>query len=1153
MAKAPLANDEPDAPRLDRRTRIASGPAPMPMPAPASPLGKQTVPPPNAPHPSLTQGLGKKTQVIVGAPPVPPAVTGKTDVPTGPKTKLPGTPVPDASLPSYQETKIGPAPAPPVPAPRVSVPTPAPVPPRIAVPTPAPVPPRVAVPTPAPVPSNEATVIGPAPAAPKAKAKAATEPSDPSDAEMDALISDSLFGDLDEDALQDLRGADATIPAPSRRRDSTAPSLPRPPNIPVPTPPRSADATIPAPSRSIDATVPAPGRGSAPVPVPARTSDPISVRDSASGPIPVPARTSDPIPVRDSASGPVPIRDHSGPIPVPPRPTGPAPKAVGRSDTLPNAELRSTGSTFPPAGRSAASLADTHHDLGAEDDDDDDDPTAHAATQPNLAQEAAAVRRPSTGIIASRPSRAATQSQGADVVGPPVGDVAKVRLVAGKVIPGTRYEIRRWLGEGGMGVVYEVVHTDIERRSALKILRFDLSQQPQMAQVFRDEARAASRLGSPNIVEVYDFGELPDGRLFFAMELLEGVDLVPPDEKASMDPGRLIGILRQVCKGLHRAHEADVVHRDVKPENVILCTLEGRPDHVKIVDFGISAMLAAGERRIGIAGTPQYMAPEQVLGEEFDGRLDVYALGCTAYELLAGKPPFDGEDVETILHKQVHETPLPLHQVRPDVQIPAELEAVIMRCLAKSPAQRWANMADLEAALCEAQIAAGIVTPWDDLPVPPLPDDERRQRIIARMPSRDIVLPAKRSWLWPAVAAVSTLAAAGLAAFLVFGFQPTDEEKDLVEQLTLEAREAASKAAWVIPPPHLDTEVTALIKVGELDALEGSAENLADDRAAELRHEFATTLISHGNRLWDQGGKDFARQYYAWSLMFEPNDEAFARANIEMMTLEMIRQRVLAGEFSDADRLIAGVIVLKVEEDPETKAALNVAVNEGLESDSMPAIAVAQIERSARSAGMELRQPTRGSGLAADGPERRRDRDEPSEDEPTPDPDVAAPPDGVGEEVLVDEGAVVEEDPVAEEGRKKRRQKVDIGLSSKKSFDPARSKTLTNQADAKRKQGLRNEAKSLYGQAIAADPTNGEAHLGLALVHFDQGAYHQARRSAEQAVKNSNRNGRAYKILGDALFKEFLYAEAEEAYENAQRFNVNVGNRLAEVRKKLGK
>jgi serine/threonine protein kinase len=1137
MAKAPLAND-PDAPRTDRRTRIASGPAPMPMPAPTSPLPRPTVPPAIAAHASLATAP-KKTQVIMGAPPMPPAVGGKTMVPTGPtgpKTKLPGTPVPDASLSSYQETVIGPAPAPPVPAP-----------------APAPVPPRVA----APDVSNDDTVVGPAPG-PK---RAVAAEFDASDDEMDALISDGLFGDLDDD----MRSADATIPAPSRPRDAvvptpvrsadaTMPAPSRPRDATAPAPVRSADATMPAPSRPRDATMPAPSRSiDATMPAPGRNSGPIPVRDGVSGPLSV----------RDSVSGPIPVRDGvSGPIPVPPRPSGPAPKAIGRSDTLPNAELRTSGSTFPPTSsatfpptRQSLGIADTQVDLP----ESDPSPVTHPELDP---EPPPSTRRATTGVMVARPSRASTQSQGADLVAPS-SDAPKLRLVPGKVIPGTRYEIRRWLGEGGMGVVYEVVHTDIERRSALKILRFDLSQQPQMAQVFRDEARAASRLGSPNIVEVYDFGELPDGRLFFAMELLQGEDLVPADDKASMELGRLIGILRQVCKGLHRAHDAGVVHRDVKPENIIISKIEGRADHVKIVDFGISAMLAAGERRIGIAGTPQYMAPEQVLGEEFDGRLDVYALGCTAYEMIVGKPPFDGEDVETVLHKQVHEAAVPLRQARPDLQIPAELEAVIMRCLAKSPAGRWADMADLEAALCEAQIAAGIVTPWDDLPIPPLPDDERRQRIIARMPSRDIVLPAKRSWLWPVVAAVSTLAAGALAAYLVFGRQPTEAEKDLVEQLTLEARDAASKAAWVIPPPHLDSKVTALIKVGEMDELEGSAERMADERAVELRHEFATTLIGHGNGLWDKGGKEFARQYYAWSLMFEPNDDALARANIDVITLELFRQRVLAGEFSDADRLIAGVAALEVEDDPDAKEALNLAVNEGLNSDALSPLALAELERGAKSAGMEFRQPARGSGATgSSSPDRDRDPDAPAADDGGGAGSTADPvaPDAAGadgeEEVLVDDGTAEVEDPAAEEGRKKRRRQVDLGLgttSKKVNFDPARSKDLTGQADAKRKQGLRADAKALYGQAIAADPSNGEAHLGLALVHFDQGSYHQARKSAEQAVKHSPRNGRAHKTLGDALFKEFLYAEAESAYEEAQRLGVNIGNRLTEVRKKLGK
>jgi serine/threonine protein kinase/tetratricopeptide (TPR) repeat protein len=1140
MAKAPLANDT-DAPRPDRPTRIASGPAPMPLPAPPS-IGKPPVPPQLAAQASLTAGI-KKTQVIVGAPPVPAPISGKTGIPTGPgktsiptgpgktaipttpgKTAIPTTPVPDGSLPSYQETVIGPAPAPPVP-----VPPPA----RAAAPDPGN---DDTVVGPAPAPPD--TIVGPAPAPPVAKP--ARVAFDSNDAEMDALIASGLFGDLDAEALEAMRGAGDTLPAPSRvRREVSAPVL------------------APAPT-SVSAPIPVRDSVSGPIHVPPRSSGPIPVRDSASGPIHDPSRSSGPISVRDTISGPLPVptRDSvsgpihvssrpSGPIPVPPRPSGPAPsaKATGTRDTLPNADLRSPGATFPPT-RQSLGIADTHLDL---------DPEPAAAARES--------RRPTTGVMPSRPreSRVGTQNQGADGLVVPSTDAPKLRLVPGKVIPGTRYEIRRWLGEGGMGVVYEVVHTDIDRRSALKILRFDLSQQPQMAQVFRDEARAASRLGSPNIVEVYDFGELPDGRLFFAMELLEGEDLVPADEQTSMDPGRLVGILRQVCKGLHRAHEAGVVHRDVKPENILITKVEGRADHVKIVDFGISAMLAAGEQRIGIAGTPHYMAPEQILGETFDGRLDVYALGCTAYELLAGKPPFDDEEVEGILKKQCNDTPASIQQLRPDLQIPAELEAVILRCLAKKAADRYADMADLEAALCEAQIAAGIVTPWDDLPIPPLPDDERRQRIIARMPSRDLMLPPRRGLFWPIVALTSTLAAGGLTAFLMFGLQPTEAEKDVVEQLTIQARDAASKASWVVPPPHLDTTVTALTTVVALEAVEGNAEELADERAAELRHEFATTLVLHGNELWDGAARDFALQYYAWSLAFEHDDEVFDRANIDVVTLQAFRRRAEAGQFSEADRVIAGVLAFEAEEDPNRKQALAVALNEGLASNNLSPMARATLTEQVASAGVKVR----GSGVLPNGSNRSRDDggDDGDDDGGGGDDggDVAGDgtPEGVeaaDDAVLIDDEALEGDDAVADEGRKKRRQKVDLGLSSKKaSFDPARSKDLTAQGDTKRKQGLRNEAKSLYGQAIAANPNNGEAHLGMALVHFDQGSYHQARKAAEQAVKHAPRNGRAHKALGDALFKEFHYQKAEESYLEAQRLGVSVGTRLTEVRKKQGK
>lgn len=956
----------------------------------------------------------------------------------------------------------------------------------------------------------------------------------------------------------------APIPGPTGQHPA-APSLPTPPPVGN-APARRVDATVPAPGGA-----PAAGRGPGPRPtnpVVKRTqmlsgANPPAPELFVGGttpkapPVAAPARGVT-APPPNQAAPPSIDRTVVGPAPAPPVPTPSANPGTGVFGD--DAEL--DGDTLIPRNASTGGLPTAARDTtpglggGASPTDPGRNDLAGADTHYNLASEArrateGGVRAPTTAISSRRSSsRASTQMHGTEGLSAPSADAPKIRLVPGRVIPGTRYEIRRWLGEGGMGVVYEVSHVDIERRSALKILRFDLSQQPQMAQVFRDEARAASRLGCPNIVEVYDFGELPDGRLFFAMELLEGRDLVPPDEQTAMDPARLIAILRQTCKGLARAHEAGVVHRDVKPENIICCELDERTDTVKIVDFGISAMLAAGETKAGIAGTPQYMAPEQILGENFDGRLDVYALGCMAYELMVGVPPFDAEDVEEVLKLQVNAPPLPPSQRRPDLKFPAELEAVILKCLAKHPHERYPDMAHLEAALCEAQIAAGIRTAWDDLPVPLLPDDARRQKIVARMPSATTAPTAKRSWLWPIVAVMSSAAAVGLGAFLLFGGEPTDEEKNMVDEITQQARNAASRASWVIPPPTVDSSETALLKVQELEQLEGSAEDMGDERGAQLREEFSATLMTHGDELWDVA-RDFSRQYYIWALMFDrDNERALERANIDILTLDDFRRRALAGDFNDMERMLAGTAALDVVEDPEEREALTVAVAEGMQDpDAMSPLARASMERSFEKRGVSMGRGRRGSGVgrgdrdAAAAPPVAAEPEPVVEDEPEPEP----------EPVIEDEPEPAE-DPKASEARKKRRNKVTAGLAETKATrDPERSKALTADADAKRKQGHRGDAKTLYGQAIAADPMNGSAHLGLALVHFDQGAYHKARKAAARAVRHMPKSALAQKTLGDAFFKELRYQEALDAYQKAQALGANVGGRIADVKHKLGK
>ncbi len=765
--------------------------------------------------------------------------------------------------------------------------------------------------------------------------------------------------------------------------------------------------------------------------------------------------------------------------------------------------------------------------------------------------------RASIPDLDTRDLRRGTHYHGAQGLVDAGSESPKLRLVPGKVISGTRYKILRWLGEGGMGVVYEAAHVDIERKSALKILRFDLSQQPKMVQVFRDEARAASRLGSPHIVEIYDFGELPDGRLFFAMELLDGHDLVPTEDDPVIEPGRLIGILRQVCKGLAAAHDAGVVHRDVKPENIIIADTEERRDVAKIVDFGISSMLAAGGGDgAGIAGTPHYMAPEQILGDRFDGRLDVYALGATAYELLVGQPPFDAEQVEEILQLQVSQAPTAPRTIRPELNLPAALETVILKCLAKNPEQRYPNMAELEAALCEAQIEAGLVTPWDDLAVPELGDAERRARIVARMPNAP-KHGSKRSLVWPLVAAASTLAAVGLGAFLWLRGAPTDEELSIVDQLTVEAKEAAADQSWVVPTAMRPDGSTAYKKVLELEAVEGPAEEAADERGEELRGRFSGTLVSNADQMWDQGAKVLARQFYLYAWMFdESNEHAFDRIGLPPGTLAQYLENARTGEFNSTELLIASMASAEAEQNPEKKKVLQQDVAQKVDevAEDSPVMVAAVTEGS--KIGESVRKRTRrGSGSEAETP--------PPKANPAADPFAEVPDEATGEttDETADDVVVEDEPPVAAETKTKPRvrqrpkpKEQDAGtLLGKAKRDPEKAADLAAQGMTALKSGQRQKATSLFNQAIAYDRRNAKALMGLSDVYFDTGSNQKAINYAEKAVAAAPKSGRYRIKLGDAYFKVLRYKDAKEQYETAKGLGASrASERLKKVQAKLG-
>jgi len=273
---------------------------------------------------------------------------------------------------------------------------------------------------------------------------------------------------------------------------------------------------------------------------------------------------------------------------------------------------------------------------------------------------------------------------------------------------GGRYRIRRLCGEGGMGRVYEAEHIEIGKRVALKILHPAYSQTPDLVERLKREARAASKISHPNVVDVTDSGTTPDGSFFFVMEYIEGIELGEMIfREKRLEVPRALVITAQVCRALHAAHQVNVIHRDLKPENVLILSRDGQRDFIKVLDFGIAKSGDADEtsnsqgrpsRRLthpGMTmGTPEYMAPEQATGHPADPRSDVYAVGGILYEMLSGKPPYEGANFMEILNKKANTLPAPLNAVRTDV--PAELEALITRTLAKNPAARPQTMEELE-------------------------------------------------------------------------------------------------------------------------------------------------------------------------------------------------------------------------------------------------------------------------------------------------------------------------------------------------------------------------------------------------------------------------------------------------------------------------
>jgi serine/threonine-protein kinase len=309
----------------------------------------------------------------------------------------------------------------------------------------------------------------------------------------------------------------------------------------------------------------------------------------------------------------------------------------------------------------------------------------------------------------------------------------------GTVLDG-KYVLERLIGSGGMGAVYAARQLQLDRTVALKLLRPDVTSDERAVARFNREARAAARIEHANAVRVYDFGTSEDGSAFIVMEYIEGVPLRVMMRRTRILPFEVVlDVILQAASGIAAAHACGIVHRDLKPENLMVHLADDGAISVKVVDFGLAKVVAGDSTQITspaeMIGTPRYMAPEQFTGDDLDARVDVYSLGVMLFEMLAGRPPFDGTFTE-VVGKHVYAEPPDFDAL--GVQAPEGVERVIRRALAKRPTERTASVLELARDLARC---FGIELPSGTAVILPAAFTSRSRLLLDELPTVDVREP----------------------------------------------------------------------------------------------------------------------------------------------------------------------------------------------------------------------------------------------------------------------------------------------------------------------------------------------------------------------------------------------------------------------------